>query len=221
MTGSTWVAGVVLLAAGLTSVACEEPRDRADRKTSQSQPAAPRTFLVTRVVDGDTIELGNGETVRLVGMDTPEVGECGFERAAANLGHLVLRQRVRLTSIDENRDVYDRLLRYVDVGTQDAGLRLIKNGLAIARYDSRDGYGPHPREARYIAADRAAKNVACQAPPKPQPLLGGGANCAPGYTPCIPSYPPDLDCPDVNGPLVVTGSDPHGLDADHDGRACE
>lgn len=45
------------------------------------------------------------------------------------------------------------------------------------------------------------------------------ASCAPGYSPCIPPYPPDLDCPDV-GPVTVTGSDPHGLDADNDGVAC-
>jgi hypothetical protein len=43
--------------------------------------------------------------------------------------------------------------------------------------------------------------------------------CAPGYSPCIPSYPPDLDCADT-GPVTVSGSDPHGLDADRDGVAC-
>ena len=41
----------------------------------------------------------------------------------------------------------------------------------------------------------------------------------PGYSPCIPSYPPDLDCADT-GPVTVSGSDPHGLDADGDGVAC-
>ena len=50
---------------------------------------------------------------------------------------------------------------------------------------------------------------------------GGGGACAPGYSPCIPPYPPDLDCSDVNGPIYVTGSDPHGLDADGDGVGCE
>lgn len=50
---------------------------------------------------------------------------------------------------------------------------------------------------------------------------GGGGACAPGYSPCVPPYPPDLDCPDVGGPIYVTGSDPHGLDADNDGVACE
>lgn len=45
------------------------------------------------------------------------------------------------------------------------------------------------------------------------------ASCAPGYSPCIPPYPPDLNCPDT-GPVTVTGSDPHELDADDDGVAC-
>jgi hypothetical protein len=178
--------------------------------------------VVTRIVDGDTLELGNGETVRLVGIDTPEVGECGYERAADNLARLVLGRAVRLGESDEDRDRYGRLLRYVDIGGMDAGLRLIKNGVAIARYDSRDGYGRHPRESRYVAADEGAGQLTCA--PKPQPLVPqtpSGGGCAPGYTPCVPPYPPDVDCADVNGPIVVTGSDPHGLDADGDGVACE
>ena len=195
---------------------------RRDRPKGQRPGKPQRTYLVTRIVDGDTIELGNGETVRLVGIDTPEVGECGFERSSEVLAQLVLNEQVRLTVSDEDRDQYGRLLRYVDVGTLDAGLRLIKRGLAIARYDSRDGYGYHPRERVYIAADERSPDVGC---PKPRTLVQappqGGGNCAPGYRPCIPPYPPDLDCADVDGPIYVTGPDPHQLDADGDGVACE
>ena len=193
------------------------PREQA-RGSSSPEPG---TYVVTRVVDGDTVELGNGETVRLVGIDAPETGECGHERAADNLERMVLRQAVLLGESDEDRDRYGRLLRYVDIGRQDAGLQLIKNGLAIARYDSRDGYGFHPREARYVAADKGAKQLVCA--PKPQPFVQQPptGNCAPGYSPCVPPYPPDVDCPDVDGPIRVSGSDPHGLDADGDGVACE
>ena len=127
-----------------------------------SAPDRPRTHVVARVVDGDIVELGNGETVRLVGIDAPETGECGHDRATDRLAGLVLGQAVRLLRPDEDRDRYGRLLRYVDVGDQDVGLRLIRRGLAIARYDSRDGYGFHPREPRYIAADRGAGQVACE-----------------------------------------------------------
>lgn len=190
--------------------------------TPRPTPATtPRTWLVTHVVDGDTVDVANGETVRLVGIDTPEVGECGYERAKVALVRLVEGKRVRLVRSDEDRDVYGRLLRYVDIGEVDAGLRLIRSGLAIARYDSRDGYGRHPREATYVAADRANPDLGCAPASKPKPFAGGpGAGCN-GYSPCLPAYPPDLDCPDVDGPILVTGSDPHGLDGDRDGIACE
>ena len=49
-------------------------------------------------------------------------------------------------------------------------------------------------------------------------------NCEPAYpTVCLPPPPPDLDCPEVL-PLVnfqALPADPHGLDADKDGIACE
>ena len=195
----------------------------ASAKPSPDPDPAPHTYLVTRIVDGDTLELGNGQMVRLVGIDTPEVGECGYDRASARLGQLVLGRQVRLVRSDEDRDHYGRLLRYVDLGSMDAGFRLVDEGLAVARYDSRDGYGYHPREPRYIAADRASRPLCPRTSVSaPAPAPGGsGGNCAPGYQPCVPSYPPDVDCADVNGPVTVTGSDPHGLDADRDGTACE
>jgi endonuclease YncB( thermonuclease family) len=180
----------------------------------------PATYVVTHVVDGDTVDLGNGQTVRLVGIDTPERGECGYERASDNLARLVLGKQVRLGISDEDTDRYGRLLRYVDVGAVDAGLAQIKGGYAIARYDSRDGYGFHPREPVYVKADRGSKPLTC-AKPAPQPLVGGGgAHCMTGYAPCLPVVA-DLDCGDIDGPVRVTGSDPYRLDADGDGIGCD
>jgi endonuclease YncB( thermonuclease family) len=203
--------------------AAQERREQQRREERARQQAARATYVVTRVVDGDTLELGNGETVRLVGIDTPEVGECGFEQASARLGELALGRSVTLAASDEDRDYYGRLLRYVDVGAVDAGLTLIREGLAIARYDSRDGYGWHPREATYVNADRdSARGPGC-GQRAPQPLVGnqGQGACAPGYQPCVPPGPPDLDCADLDGPIRVTGADPHALDGDGDGVACE
>jgi len=212
---------------GTQSTSPSKPRAKASRRsapksTRKPEPKPePRTYLVTRIVDGDTLELGNGETVRLAGIDTPEVGECGFEKASNALADLVLGEPVTLGASDEDRDRYGRLLRYVDRGRLDAGYWLIRHGLAIARYDSRDGYGFHPRETEYIAADAHSRNLTCSQPVplvQQQPPAG---NCAPGYDPCVPPAPPDLDCADVDGPIYVTGSDPHNFDADGDGVGCE
>jgi micrococcal nuclease len=125
-------------------------------------------WTVHHVVDGDTVDVrradGTEERVRVIGIDTPERGECGFEPATSAMAELVLGRRVELVAgARHDRDRFGRLLRYVDVDGVDAGLALIEDGLAVARYDSRDGYGRHDREAAYVAADATAAST-CASP---------------------------------------------------------
>ena len=40
---------------------------------------------------------------------------------------------------------------------------LVAEGYAVARYDSRDGYGPHEREAAYVSLDEASEPFVCDA----------------------------------------------------------
>lgn len=49
------------------------------------------------------------------------------------------------------------------------------------------------------------------------------AGCHPSYPDvCIPPPPPDLDCGDLDAcDIRVIGADPHRLDRDRDGIACE
>ena len=120
--------------------------------------------IVTKVVDGDTVWVkfsnGSEEKVRLIGIDTPETGQCGFEPAKKELETFVLNQEVSLVvGSPDNRDKYERLLRYIDINGLDAGLELIKQGLAIHRYDSTDNYGKHAREAAYVNADQSLANT--------------------------------------------------------------
>ncbi len=123
---------------------------------------------MTKVVDGDTIWVsrdGVSRKVRLIGIDTPESGQCGFTESTRNLRGIIGGQRVRLTAgAQDDVDQYGRLLRYVDVNGVDAGLRQIKQGQAVARYDSRDGYGTHARETAYVSADAASPKAACAEP---------------------------------------------------------
>ena len=44
-------------------------------KFFQHEQVALQDYYVSRVVDGDTIELSNGEKVRYIGIDTPEIRE--------------------------------------------------------------------------------------------------------------------------------------------------
>ncbi|MEP0968536.1 MULTISPECIES: hypothetical protein [Cyanophyceae] len=56
-----------------------------------------------------------------------------------------------------------------------------------------------------------------------QLIKATGTDCDPSYpNVCIPSPPPDLDCPDItHRNFTVTGDDPHGFDGDADGLGCE
>jgi endonuclease YncB( thermonuclease family) len=118
--------------------------------------------VVSRVIDGDTLDVAGIGRIRVIGIDTPERGRCGYDSATLALADLVLGEEVTLVpGATDDTDRYGRLLRYVDVGDVDAGLRLVEEGWALARYDSRDGSGRHRREEQYVAADLASADLGC------------------------------------------------------------
>jgi micrococcal nuclease len=107
----------------------------------ESEGELPRSVSarVTRVVDGDTIEVlirGREEDVRYIGVDTPETvapGEpvrCFGPRASAFNHRLVDGRTVRLVFDAERRDVYGRLLAYVYLGRLFVNATLVRRGLA-------------------------------------------------------------------------------------------
>jgi len=202
-----------------------------DQDTAPDDPTISQgeTGTVSAVVDGDTIDVRGIGRIRIIGIDTPAQDQCGYEKAGEVLSSMVLGKTVSLVpGAQDDRDRYDRLLRYVEVAGTDTGLSMIEQGLAIARYDSRDGYGAHTREAAYVTADAASPDrtqESCPAPPPPpaQPAPPPPGNCEPSYPGvCIPPSPPDLDCGDISERrFTVVGSDPHGFDGDGDGIGCE
>lgn len=98
------------------------------------------TFLVTKVFDGDTIEVedtaGARYRVRYIGIDTPEMEyetmtpECLAQEATKRNTELVQGRQVVLTRDVSDTDKYGRLLRYVAVSGEDVGGQLIAAGYA-------------------------------------------------------------------------------------------
>ncbi len=226
-------------------------------------PAAhDATATVTRVVDGDTIEISPAidgiAEVRLIGIDTPETKEPGcapqpYGAEASSYAESVLSgQQVELEFDVERTDQYGRLLAYVyPEGGEMFNENLVEGGYAQAY--------PYPPNTRYADRLAAAQQSAIAAGlgiwslgPDQQALLtdrgngvgaGGCAALAPEpepvqqyeppapvpASPAPPVAPPvvggDLDCKNFNSLAEVQASlaagDPHGLDADGDGRACE
>lgn len=141
-----WTAAILL---SLTTLGC----------VPEAAPGTGQATTFVSVVDGDTVETSEG-TVRIVGIDTPERGECGADRAAAALEGVLTRGEaiVLESSSDKNdRDRYGRLIRFVTTSSGvDVALYQLEVGNAVARYDSSDGYPRHPREAAYRSAQRAS-----------------------------------------------------------------
>lgn len=94
------------------------------------------TVKTERVIDGDTFIANVGgvvETIRLIGVDAPELGRCYATQSAALLRHLTFRDDLWIAIGDEPRDEYGRLLAYVfhENGTL-VNLEMAKAGAAEA-----------------------------------------------------------------------------------------
>jgi len=120
---------------------------------------------VSRVIDGDTVVvnvINEDETIRLIGIDTPESVDprkpvqCFALEASEHLKTLVRGRKMKLV-IDpsqQSEDKYDRWLRYLilDDGT-DVNKKMIEDGYAYEyTYDR-----PYIRQAEYRAAQEDAK----------------------------------------------------------------
>ncbi len=89
---------------------------------------------VTEVIDGDTFVLDDSQTVRLIGINTPETGEPGADIARDALGRMVLGRNVTLESDLRDKDDYGRLLRYVFIGDRSVNAEMIRMGYAEVRF---------------------------------------------------------------------------------------
>lgn len=138
--------GALLLLSGAISESMALPRP-GDQAFEFGKPIA-----VKRVIDGDTIELANGETVRYIGIDAPEMRRKvrgrwvkkaePFAAEAYELNRrLVEGRKVRLERDQESRDRYHRLLAYVFVEDRLVNAELIASGYVEVRL--------HPPNLRY------------------------------------------------------------------------
>jgi endonuclease YncB( thermonuclease family) len=100
-----------------------------------AQEVAPA--VVTGVVDGGTVDAqladGRALRVRLIGIDTPERGECGTDQATAYMEQLALGRNVTLVSDPTQgaTDRFGRSLFYIDRDDGlDVGLEMVRSGWA-------------------------------------------------------------------------------------------
>jgi micrococcal nuclease len=127
----------------------------------------PGLYTIDHYIDGDTIAVdmnGSVETVRLIGVDTPETHkpntpvQCYGPQAAAHTKEVISKfGKVRLQAdpLDTNRDRYGRLLRYV----------YLPDGTLLDEQIIKQGYGfaylsfPFEKKAQFAADQQAAQTA--------------------------------------------------------------
>ncbi|QPM67115.1 thermonuclease family protein [Atribacter laminatus] len=106
-------------------------------------------YIVKTVIDGDTIELNDGEKVRYIGIDAPEFqsskknAEKFAEEAFQANRKIVENRKVKLEFDVEQRDQYGRLLAYV----------YTEDGIMVNEWLVANGYAKtvvFPPNVRYV-----------------------------------------------------------------------
>ena len=83
-------------------------------------------------IDGDTVDI-RGERVRLVQINTPEIGTCYAQEARRYTQSFLMSEGTATLVQDlslDNKDVYGRSLRYVMKGNRNLNLELVRGGYA-------------------------------------------------------------------------------------------
>lgn len=119
-------------------------------------------YQVEKVFDGDTILLSDGQKVRFLGINTPEVAgrsksaEIGGEQAKAWLKDKLEHRKVFLQGDVEKQDKYQRTLAYVFTEDKEhINVELVKRGLATVNI--------YPPNLKYLEPLLAAQHIAEQA----------------------------------------------------------
>jgi micrococcal nuclease len=194
--------------------------------------------------DGDTLRInrdGENVTVRLGCLDAPESNQLGGREAATRLSQLLpTGQAVQVRTIDVDR--YGREVAEIYVGSQLINLTLVEEGYAVV-YDQYINNCAANRDWYLEAEQRAIatrQNFWAQADPvMPWDWRQGQHSQPVSSPPTQPSPPPthaspfpacatsDCDCSDFSTQaeaqrlLDAYAGDPHRLDGDDDGVACE
>lgn len=120
--------------------------------------SAPSSYkedsYVTKVVDGDTVVIAGGQRVRLLSIDTRERGENCYGEAKARMEELVLLKNITLERDKEDKDKYDRLLRYIYTNETFVNLQMVREGLAVAYI-----YEPNVKyREQFVETERTARS---------------------------------------------------------------
>lgn len=126
---------VIVGISGSSKVQVQTSKEVKSAKQVQVSNELTSQALVTRVVDGDTIDVqinGQKEVIRLIGINAPETNDCFGKEATDKALSLLSSKAVNLEAdpTQDDRDKYRRLLRYVFVDGANFEELMVREGFA-------------------------------------------------------------------------------------------
>ena len=137
------------------SVPTSTPTITPSQTATLTPPLEITSAIVSKVIDGDTIKLQNGERVRLLGINTPEMGQPYYEEATNRLKELIEGKTITLEKDIEDKDQYGRLLRHIYIDDTFVNLEMVREGYANV-------YVIHPNvkySSKFENTEEEAKNA--------------------------------------------------------------
>ena len=108
-----------------------------------------QTFQISRIVDGDTVKLTNGATLRLLGINTPEKNMPFFQEATDFLTILIQNKSVQVET--HGTDRYGRTLSYIFLNDENVNKQILTQGLATLYYYDKDSHYEELKQAEEFA----------------------------------------------------------------------
>ena len=111
---------------------------------------------MTKIIDGDTVIVEGGETIRFLGIDCDEKGRECYDDAKKRIDELLLNNKVSLEKESEDKDRYGRSLRYIFLNNENINIKMVKEGYCVARFENKDSkYKTDIQEAeRYAISNK-------------------------------------------------------------------
>ena len=103
-------------------------------------PEENKEKIVTKITDGDTIIVEGGEIVRFLGIDCDEKGRGCYAEAKNFTDFSLLNKKVELKSENEDKDRYNRELRWIFINGENFNKILVEKGYCVARFDQDSRY---------------------------------------------------------------------------------
>ncbi len=164
------VAGSSLLWFGLkpgsSSVAPIVESTPAATSSAQIAGVEGEKVRVSKVVDGDTIDLEDGRTVRFVGIDTPETVDprrpvgCFGKQASNEVKRLLSGKVVILQKDVSDKDKYSRILRYIYLPLENGATLFVNDYLVREGFAKVYTYPPDVKfDVQFREAERQAKEM--------------------------------------------------------------